>query len=139
VNRIRRRLALAAGTGRGRTRGYATRAERFEKQRRLQVLECRLAEAERRIADGRVSVCRGGRRLARTWHHREEAGLTEAGWRERWEVARLFITADGETDKAWGQDLGIEAACRGRGRGRRPRPQLAGLTHSWVVTALTSV
>jgi hypothetical protein len=34
VNRIRRRLALAAGTGRGRTRGYATRAERFEKQRR---------------------------------------------------------------------------------------------------------
>lgn len=104
VNRIRRRLALAAGTGRGRTRGYATRAERFEKQRRLQVLECRLAEAERRIADGRVSVCRGGRRLARTWHHREEAGLTEAGWRERWEVARLFITADGETDKAWGNE-----------------------------------
>jgi hypothetical protein len=35
------------------------------------------------------------------------------------------------------QDLGIEAARRGRGR--RPRPQLAGLTHSWVVTALTSV
>jgi hypothetical protein len=66
VNRIRRRLGLATGTGRGRTRGYATRAERFEKQRRLQVLEGRLAEAERRIADGRVSVCRGGARLART-------------------------------------------------------------------------
>jgi len=83
VNRIRRRLALATGTGRGRIRSYATRAERFEKQSRLQVLECRLAETERRIADGRVSVCRGGRRLARTWHHRAEAGLTEAGWRER--------------------------------------------------------
>jgi hypothetical protein len=104
VNRIRRRLGLAAGTGRGRTRGYATRAERFEKQRRLQVLECRLAEVELRIANGRVSVCRGGRRLARTWRHREEAGLTEAGWRERWEVARLFITADGETGKAWGSE-----------------------------------
>ena len=63
MNRIRRRLGLATGAGRGRTRGYATRAERFEKQRRLQVLEA-AAEAERRIADGRVSVCRGGRRLA---------------------------------------------------------------------------
>lgn len=104
VNRIRRRLALATGTGRGRTRGYATRAERFEKQRRLQVLESRLAVAERRIADGRVSVCRGGRRLARTRHHCEEAGLAGAGWRERWEAARLFITADGETDKAWGNE-----------------------------------
>jgi hypothetical protein len=49
-------------------------------------------------------VCRGGRRLARTRHHREEAGLTQAGWREHWEAARLFITADGETDKAWGNE-----------------------------------
>ena len=103
VNRIRRRLGLATGTGRGRTRGYATRAERFEKQRRLQVLESRLAEAERRIAEGRVSVCRGGRRLARTRHHCEEAGLAGA-WRREWESARLFITADGETDKAWGNE-----------------------------------
>ena len=104
VNRIRRRLGLATGTGRGWTRGYATRAERFEKQRRLQVLESRLAEAERRIADGRVSVCRGGTKLARTRHHCEEAGLAGAGWRERWRSARLFMTADGETGKAWGNE-----------------------------------
>jgi IS605 OrfB family transposase len=104
VNRIRRRLGLATGTGHGWTRGYATRAERFEKQRRLQVLESRLAEAERRIADGRVSVCRGGTKLARTRHHCEKAGLAEAGWRERWKSARLFMTADGETGKAWGNE-----------------------------------
>ena len=34
----------------------------------------------------------------------DAAALTEAGWRERWEVARLFITADGETGKAWGSE-----------------------------------
>ncbi len=32
------------------------------------------------------------------------AGLTEAGWRERWEAARLFLTADGEKGKAWGNE-----------------------------------
>ena len=28
------------------------------------------------------------------------AGLTEDQWRERWDAARLFLTADGEKDKA---------------------------------------
>ena len=46
----------------------------------------------------------GRQKAGRTWHHREEAGLTETGWRERWEAARLFVTADGETDKAWGNE-----------------------------------
>jgi IS605 OrfB family transposase len=32
------------------------------------------------------------------------AGLTEAQWRERWDAARLFLTADGEKDKAWGNE-----------------------------------
>jgi hypothetical protein len=34
----------------------------------------------------------------------EDAGLTEAGWRARWEAERLFICADGEKDKAWGNE-----------------------------------
>ena len=34
----------------------------------------------------------------------EAAGLTEAGWRERWDAARLFLTADGETGKAHGNE-----------------------------------
>ena len=33
-----------------------------------------------------------------------EAGLTEDQWRERWDSARLFLTADGEKDKAWGNE-----------------------------------
>lgn len=33
-----------------------------------------------------------------------DAGLTEARWRDRWESSRLFLTADGEADKAWGNE-----------------------------------
>ena len=30
--------------------------------------------------------------------------LTQAQWRRGWESARLFLTADGEKDKAWGNE-----------------------------------
>jgi hypothetical protein len=101
---LRRRLALPVGAGRGKARGYATMAEHAEKRRRLQVLEHRLGEVERRLAAGQVSVCRGGKALARNRHHLDQAGLTEARWQERWRSGRLFITADGEADKAWGNE-----------------------------------
>ena len=104
VQAIGGRLAIAVGERRGRWRGYASQAERYQKQRRLQVLKGRLADVQARLADGRVSVTRGGRKLARTRHHLEEAGLSEAGWRERWEAERLFIVADGEADKRWGNE-----------------------------------
>jgi hypothetical protein len=104
VGRIRGRLAVACGTGRGRRRGYADGAERFEKQRRLQVLEARLAVVEGRLAEGRVSVCRGGRALARARHHLDQAGIDAGLWRKRWEAARWFVCADGEAGKAWGNE-----------------------------------
>jgi hypothetical protein len=104
AKKLRARLAVPAGSRRGRVRGYASQAERFQKQRRLQHLQARLAEVEARIAEGQVSVCRGGRRLAKLRHTlgRDDATLTEAEWRARWEAKRLFATADGEADKAWG-------------------------------------
>jgi hypothetical protein len=104
IGRIRGRLVVPAGERRGRLRGYASPSERFEKQRRLQVLRARLAAAETRMAEGRLSVCRGGRRLARVRHHLGEARLTEEQWRGEWEASRLFICADGEADKAWGNE-----------------------------------
>ena len=104
IQAIETRLAIAVGEQRGRSRGYASQVERFQKQRRLQVLKGRLAEVEARLGAGRVSVTRGGRRLARTRHHLEEAGLSEAGWRGRWEAERLFIVADGEAAKRWGTE-----------------------------------
>jgi hypothetical protein len=120
VKRLRARLAVPAGQARGRgrsrMRGYDSQAERFEKQRRLQHLRSRLGEVEGRLAEGRVSVCRGGRRLAKLRHAVAGAGdggsgkdgstiqVIEGRWRERWEAERLFLTADGEADKAWGNE-----------------------------------
>ena len=51
-----------------------------------------------------MSVVRGGRPLLRKRGHLAAAGLTEAQWRGQWESARLFLTADGEKDKAWGNE-----------------------------------
>ncbi len=115
---IRARLGVPAGTvqgrgrgrGRGRVRvrvrvrGYASQAERFEKRRRLQRLAARLQQVEVRIGAGRVSVCRGGRQLFKLRHglDRDDVSLTEAQWRERWRAGRLFLTADGEAAKQWG-------------------------------------
>ncbi|MGH9259860.1 MAG: hypothetical protein ACRD08_08190, partial [Acidimicrobiales bacterium] len=120
VKRLRARLEVpvgqARGRGRSRKRGYESQAERFHKQRRLQVLQARLGEVEGRLAAGRVSVCRGGRRLAKLRHavagdavvgrgkDQSTTQVTKAQWRQRWEAERLFLTADGEADKAWGNE-----------------------------------
>jgi hypothetical protein len=84
--------------------GYGSSGERFEKQRRVQVLEARLARVEARLRQGRVSICRGGRALAQVRHHLDDAGLDEDVWRERWEAARWFLCADGESGKPWGNE-----------------------------------
>ncbi|HEV8167501.1 MAG TPA: hypothetical protein VGR74_24170, partial [Actinomycetota bacterium] len=101
---IRSRLAVPVGGRHGRVRGYASQAERFQKQGRLQHLEAQLAAVEQRLAAGRVSVCRGGRRLVKLRHAlgRDDVPFTEAGWRERWQAARWFLIADGEADASWG-------------------------------------
>jgi hypothetical protein len=112
---IRSRLAIPVGQRQGRVRGYGTRAERFAKLGRLQHLQAELAEVEGRLAAGRVSVCRGGRRLAKLRHavvgdaavgdHGGNRGrgkdgskteVTEAEWHARWQAERLFLTADGD-------------------------------------------
>src|SRR6266545_7142202 len=98
IRMLQRRLAAPVGGRRGRNRGYATRRERWAKQQRLQHLQARLAFLERRIGQGRVSVVRGGRRLAKERHHLEDASLTEGQWRQRWEAERLFLTADGDAE-----------------------------------------
>ncbi len=106
ARKLRARLVVPAGERRGRTRGYQSQAERFEKQRRLRHVQARLAEVQERISTGRVSVCRGGRRLAKLRHtlDRDGTALTVAQWRAWWEAERLFLTADGEADKPWGTE-----------------------------------
>ncbi|WP_328873358.1 hypothetical protein OHT76_26590 [Streptomyces sp. NBC_00287] len=97
IRKIGQRLAVPCGQKRGRVRGYADRNERWQKQRQLNNLEARLAIVDRRIEQGRPRIVVGGCRLARIRHHLAYAGLTEADWREQWDAARLFLTADGES------------------------------------------
>jgi len=104
IKAIEQRLAVPVGGRRGRTRGYATRQERWAKQQRLQHLQARLARVERRLRQGRVSVVRGGRRLAKARHRLEDARLTEGQWQARWAAERWFICADGEADKPLGNE-----------------------------------
>jgi hypothetical protein len=102
IDRIQLRLAAPIGGRAGRVRGYATAQEHWEKVRRLQVLQGRLADVEARIAEGRVSVVRGGRRLANTRHNLPKAGMDTAQWRRKWDAERLFLSANGSKDWSLG-------------------------------------
>jgi IS605 OrfB family transposase len=108
IRRIQARLAVPVGgcdgAGRRRVRGYASAAERHAKTVRLQTLRTRLGEVESRLQTGRVSVVRGGKALLHKRNNLDAAGLSEAQWRQEWEPARLFLTADGEKDKTWGNE-----------------------------------
>jgi hypothetical protein len=104
VRAIETRLAVPVGQTAGRVRGYATAADRDGKQVRLQVLKARQAATGQRITRGQVSVTRGGRRLLRTRANLDAAAITQDQWRAQWDAARLFLTADGEKDKAWGNE-----------------------------------
>ena len=104
IRRIEARLPVRAGGKSGRVRGYATPAERHAKVIRLQVLKARLARVDRRLEAGTVSVVRGGKGLLRKRGNLAAAGLTEERWRAEWESARLFLTADGEKGKPWGNE-----------------------------------
>ncbi|WP_330248270.1 MULTISPECIES: IS200/IS605 family accessory protein TnpB-related protein [unclassified Streptomyces] len=84
--------------------GYRSKNEWFRKSRRLAMLEARHAAAVAEWRAGRVRVVRGGKRLLNTRHHLTEARLTEGEWRQRWEVERWFIAADGESGKRFGNE-----------------------------------
>jgi hypothetical protein len=102
IDRIQMRLAAPIGGRVGRVRGYATANEHWEKVRRRQVLQGRLADVEARIAEGRVSVVRGGRRLANTRHNLPKAGMDTTQWRRKWDAERLFLSANGSRDRSLG-------------------------------------
>src|SRR5882757_1388815 len=102
------------GGGRGhRRRGYRSTNERFAKTRRLAVLRSRLAAAEEALTVGRPSITVGGKRLWRHRHHLDYAHLSVEQWQARWDTARMFLTADGESGKAGGNEtIRVDAAGR---------------------------
>ena len=92
-------------SGRGKRRGgYGTASERFAKTRRLAILRQRLVVAEDGLAEARPSITVGGKRLWRTRTNLAAAGPDKQQWRRRWDGARMFLTADGETGKPGGNE-----------------------------------
>ena len=125
IARIQARLAVPAGEKPGKIRGYASAAERHAKAVRLRWLQARLARVERQLETGTVSVVRGGKALLRTRGSLAAAGLTQAQWRQQWESARLFLTADGEAAKGVGKrndPLAPRAGLAGNQAARPARP-----------------
>jgi hypothetical protein len=121
-------------------KGYATQAERFAKQRRLQHLRAELARAEAHQAKSRVRVVEGGARLAKARHHLDSAGLTPVRWRDRWEAARYRITANGSGDEPFG-NLTITVTPHGQVSVRLPKPleHVANAKHGRYVLSGTAV
>ena len=118
----------------GLSRGYLTQAERFQKQRRLQVLRAELGTVSTDFGDRVVHVTEGGKRLAKARHNLAAAKLTLSGWRERWDCARYRIQANGSGDEPFG-NLTITVTAHGEVSVRLPRPleHLANAKHGRYV------
>ncbi|MEU0076034.1 IS200/IS605 family accessory protein TnpB-related protein [Streptomyces sp. NPDC006332] len=102
--RLARPLGAKANKREGLHRGYGSRAQWHAKSRRLHALKVRLAGVEADWTEGRVHVVRGGKRLAHLRHHLDGAGLDVNEWRRRWQAARMFLSADGESGKRFGNE-----------------------------------
>jgi hypothetical protein len=102
-------------------KGYATQAERFAKQQRVQHLRAELARTQKERAEGRVRVVEGGKRLAKLRQHLDTAGLTQAQWRDGWDAARYRISANGSGDEPF-SNLTITVAPDGVLSVRLPKP-----------------
>ncbi|HEY2084791.1 MAG TPA: IS200/IS605 family accessory protein TnpB-related protein [Mycobacterium sp.] len=106
IHTIGHRLSLPVGQPGSKRApgGYRSAAEWHAKSRRLAMLTARHAAAVADFQAGRVRVVRGGKRLAHARHHLEAAGLSQEQWRARWEAARWFLAADGESGKRFGNE-----------------------------------
>ncbi|MFJ6418401.1 hypothetical protein [Paeniglutamicibacter sp. NPDC091659] len=101
---LHRRIATTVGEGSGKDRGYKSQAERHQKTRRLAQLVHRFETAQASLAAGRPSIAVGGKKLWKTRNHLDAAHLTREQWEERWASSRMFLTADGESGRAGGNE-----------------------------------
>jgi IS605 OrfB family transposase len=102
-------------------KGYATQAERYQKQRRLQSLRAELHRVTSDRDNGRVRVTEGSKRLAKTRHNLQAAGVTVPEWRQAWQAARWRVEAIGCKNEPFG-NLTISVAPGGELSIRLPRP-----------------
>ncbi|WP_217236745.1 transposase [Streptomyces sp. AC555_RSS877] len=136
--RLMRPLGAKADKREGLVCGYASRGEWHAKSRRRYTLKDRLTMVEADWQAGRVHVVRGGKRLANTRHHLAAAGLSERAWRERWRAERMFLAADGETGKRFGNET-IRVTDTGQVSIKLPAPlvRLANAPHGRYVLNAT--
>jgi IS605 OrfB family transposase len=139
VRTIAHRLSLPLGEKGGKhgPGGYRSRREWHAKSRRLHVLEDRLEAVRADGQAGIVHVVRGGKQLLATRRNLDEAQLTEPQWRARWQAARRFLQADGESGKRYGNET-IRVTPDGEVNIKLPAPlaYLANAPHGrYVLTA----
>ena len=127
-------LPLGAKGTRHEPGGYGTRHEWWTKSRRLASLKERLTKLDKDRVAGKVSVVRGGKRLAKNRHNLDAAGLSEAEWRMKWDAARLHLAATGEKSVNFGNQT-IRVTDTGQLSLRLPTPlsHLANAPHNRYV------
>ena len=65
------------------------------------------------MASGSPSITVGSKRLWRQRNHLDAAQFREQQWRQKWDAARMFPTADGESGKTGGNEtIRVDAAGR---------------------------
>src|SRR5665811_1938445 len=97
TGKLSARVAAPAGGRAGKIAGYRSQGERHGKTRRLGVVDTTLAS-------GRPSVVPGGRRLWRTRNNLAQAHLSVQAWECLWTHRRMFLSADGESGKRFGNE-----------------------------------
>ncbi|MEA9999684.1 hypothetical protein QN367_11280 [Cryobacterium sp. RTS3] len=110
IRQLEKRLAVPVGTvDAAKTRGYRTPAEHRAKTLRLRHQEAALVTASARLSLGSPAIAVGGGQLWGARQNLAAAGLTRGQWRARWDAARMFLTADGESGAPWGnQTIRVE-------------------------------
>jgi IS605 OrfB family transposase len=102
-------------------KGYATQAERFQKQRRAQHLRAELAKVQSDRDKKRLRVTDGGKRLAKIRQHLGAAGGSLNDWQQDWDCARYRFAAIGSAGEPFG-NMTITVAPTGEVSLRLPKP-----------------
>src|SRR5674476_1411987 len=104
TGKLAQRVAAPAGGHTGKIAGYRSQGEWHGKTRRLAQLTSRLGVVDTTLASGRPSVVPGGRRLWRTRNNLAQAHLSVQAWECLWAHRRMFLSADGESGKRFGNE-----------------------------------
>ena len=104
TGKLSQRVAAPVGGHTGKIAGYPSAGERHGKTRRLAQLTARLGVVDTTLASGRPGVVLGGTRLWRARNNLAQAHLSVQQWTQQWSHRRMFLSADGESGKRFGNE-----------------------------------